>query len=128
MDITGLEGTEGLGKTGATQFHAWITNPFRYASCFSRSLASILRWWRSYPEALSPLSAKESKGFQKQMNVEKNRSLPTTVKIGYGPPSSQESIIRMSLAQRMSDGGSNMATTGHGVPGYSLRDMICRHD
>jgi len=37
MDITGLEG---IGvKTGATQFHAWVTNHFKYATYSSRCLA-----------------------------------------------------------------------------------------
>jgi len=45
-------GSEGIGgKVHATQFHAPVTNLFKYAICCSRSLASILRQWRSLEEA-----------------------------------------------------------------------------
>ncbi len=53
MDFTGLEG---IGEKGnATQFHAWVTNPFQYASRSSRIMARI----RSSAELASRLSAKE---------------------------------------------------------------------
>ena len=53
MDFTGLEG---IGERGnATQFHAWVTNPFQ-SICSSRL---ILRSLRSSAESASRLSAKE---------------------------------------------------------------------
>jgi len=46
-------------KADPTRFHACVTNPFKCATCCSRSLALILRSWHSHPEARSPLCAKE---------------------------------------------------------------------
>lgn len=123
MDITRLEGTG--GETGATQFHAWVTNPFKYARCIARSLASILLRWRSNSEALSPLSARIER-ISKTDECQEEQILPTKVKIGCGP-SSRDAIIRISSGRTMSEGGVYTETTGNRLPGCSSRDMICEH-
>jgi hypothetical protein len=81
-NITDIE-----GRADVIQFHPPATNPFKYAICCSRSLANLPREVVFLQSGIITL-------FCKRIDVISETgwiTIPTTVKIGYGPSSEVDS-------------------------------------
>jgi len=71
VEIWTFAGLEAVGEKGnATQFHAWVANPFQYAMSSSRLMALILRILRSSAASASRLSAKRHSNGRRRRRID----------------------------------------------------------
>jgi len=110
-------------KADPTRFHACVTNPFKCATCCSRSLALILRSWHSHPEARSPLCAKEFQRTDECEGIDHTYQLSSKSDMGH--PRKMLSF-EFQLGGVLDDGIYSL-TTESGLPGCSSRDVIYCH-